>query len=112
MDAIPEHHSGDEPDLVLWEPEETARFLESVDGDRFAALHELAAYAGMRRAELCGLRWNDIAEGGASLVIRQTLPTARRLLFHACDEFPKDGDVRAQRFAPLGGQGDPCRPMT
>src|SRR5665213_879026 len=40
------------------------------------------------------------------------MPAPRLLLLHPRDEFPKDGDVRAQRLAPLGGQGDPRRPMT
>src|SRR5664279_2927115 len=40
------------------------------------------------------------------------MPAPRLLLLHACDEFPQDGDVRAQRLAPLGGQGDPRRPVT
>jgi integrase len=73
MDAIPERHRGEEPELVVWEPEETARFLEHVSDDRLAALYELAAYAGMRRAELCGLRWSDIDQDGASLTVRQTI---------------------------------------
>jgi hypothetical protein len=58
---------------VIWEPEETARFLEHVAEDRLAALYELAAYAGLRRAELCGLRWADLDDDLAGLAIRQTL---------------------------------------
>src|SRR5664280_2722611 len=40
------------------------------------------------------------------------MPASRLLLLHPRDEFPKGGDVRAQRLAPRGGQGDPRRPMT
>src|SRR5450631_184546 len=39
------------------------------------------------------------------------MPAPGLLLLHSRDEFPKGGDVRAQRLAPLGGQGDPCRAM-
>ena len=44
-------------------------------GDRLAALYELAAYSGLRRGELCGLRWSDIDEDGAGLSVRQTVVT-------------------------------------
>ena len=73
MDSIPEAEA---TELVIWEPEETARFLEHVGGDRLSALYELAAYAGLRRAELCGLRWSDLDDDGAGLVVRQTIVEA------------------------------------
>lgn len=73
MDSIPET---DPRELSIWEPEETARFLEHVSGDRLSALYELAAYAGLRRAELCGLRWSDLDDDGSGLVVRQTIVEA------------------------------------
>jgi hypothetical protein len=39
----------DTDDRVMWEPEDTARFVEHVMDDRLSALYELAAYAGQRR---------------------------------------------------------------
>ncbi len=74
MDSIPtavEIDEGEEP--TVWQPEVTARFLEHVYDDRLSALYELAAYAGLRRAELCGLRWSDIDPDGAGIRIRQTI---------------------------------------
>lgn len=70
MESIPDRTHGE--DLPIWEPEETARFLEHVGEDRLAALYELAAYAGLRRAELCGARWSDLDEGWSGLTVRQT----------------------------------------
>jgi integrase len=74
MDSLPES----EPrELSIWEPDQTARFLEHVRDDRLSALYEQAAYAGLRRAELCGLRWRgDLDEDGAGLTIRQTIVEA------------------------------------
>ena len=72
MEAVPERRPVDEASPVIWEPEETARFLEHVVDDRLAALYELAAYAGLRRAELCGLRWSDLDPDGSGITIRQT----------------------------------------
>jgi integrase len=70
MEAIPEKKPGEA--CPIWEPEETARFLEHVVDDRLAALYELAAYAGLRRAELCGARWSDLDDDGCGITIRQT----------------------------------------
>jgi integrase len=75
IDAMPARVPAE---LVIWEPEETARFLSHVTGDRLAALYELAAYAGLRRAELCGLRWCDVDEEGLGLTVRQTVVEVAR----------------------------------
>lgn len=73
MDSIPDRAPSE---LTIWEPEQTAHFLEHVGRDRLAALYELAAYGGLRRAELCGLRWNDLDDDGRGLVVRQTIVEA------------------------------------
>jgi integrase len=79
MDSIPTAVDIDEDDeATVWQPEETARFLEHVFDDRLSALYELAAYGGMRRAELCGLRWSDIDPDGAGLRVRQTIVSVTR----------------------------------
>jgi integrase len=76
MDSIPQAVSDDEP--TMWQPEQTAQFLEHVLDDRLSALYELAAYAGLRRAELCGLRWSDIEADGTGLIVRQTIVSVTR----------------------------------
>jgi integrase len=70
MDALPAAAEEEEP--TVWQPEETARFLEHVKADRLSAMYELAAYAGLRRAELCGLRWADLDPDGGGLTVRLT----------------------------------------
>jgi len=70
LDSLPER---EDKELAIWEPEATAAFLNHVSADRLAALYELAAYAGMRRGELCGLRWSDLDAGYVGLTVRQTL---------------------------------------
>ncbi|WP_250000306.1 tyrosine-type recombinase/integrase [Actinoplanes sp. M2I2] len=73
MDSIPRPDADGDDEPVMWEPEDTARYLEHVLGDRLSALYELAAYAGLRRAELCGLRWSDIdSDGTPGLTVRLT----------------------------------------
>ncbi|MBL7260655.1 Arm DNA-binding domain-containing protein [Actinoplanes sp. LDG1-01] len=84
MDSIPVENDIDEHDEPeVWQPEETARFLEHVFDDRLSALYELAAYAGLRRAELCGLRWSDIDANGAGLRVRQTIVSVHALAGYA-----------------------------
>jgi integrase len=75
IDAMPERHDAE---MEIWEPEQTAKFLGHVEGDRLAALYELAAYAGLRRAELCGLRWSDVDEESIGISIRQTVVEVSR----------------------------------
>lgn len=75
IDAIPDRT---DEELTIWEPHETAHFLGHVAGDRLTAMYELAAYCGLRRAELCGLRWSDLDEDGGGLTVRQTLVTLTR----------------------------------
>ncbi|MDW5327859.1 hypothetical protein [Plantactinospora sp. KLBMP9567] len=46
--------------------------------DRLSALYELAAYAGLRRAKLCGRRWSDIDANGAGLRVRRRMVAVTR----------------------------------
>lgn len=43
-----------------WSVEELTKFLEHVAGDRLFAAYHLAAFTGLRRGELLGLRWRDL----------------------------------------------------
>jgi len=47
-------------DASWWEPEQVRAFLDYVQGDRLAALWVVAAFTGLRRSELCGVRWCDV----------------------------------------------------
>jgi integrase len=78
MDALVRGIEREEDKPAIWQPDETARFLEHVAADRLSALYELAAYAGLRRAELCGLRSCDLDDDGAGLTVRQTVVEVTR----------------------------------
>jgi integrase len=45
---------------TVWTPAELALFLAVAREDRFLPLFALASTTGMRRGELCGLRWASI----------------------------------------------------
>ncbi|GAP57293.1 tyrosine recombinase XerC-like [Arthrobacter sp. Hiyo1] len=74
--------------VKVWEPGDAGKFLdfiagyENMDshgrpngriGHRLAALFEVAILSGMRRGELCGLRWEDVDLPGRRLVVRVQL---------------------------------------
>ncbi|MDQ4032878.1 MAG: site-specific integrase, partial [Actinomycetota bacterium] len=44
----------------VWTPEQLRTFLQGARDDRFYALYLLATTTGMRRAELCGMRWSAV----------------------------------------------------
>ena len=56
-----------------WTPEELRVFLDATSDHEHGALFRLAALTGMRRGELCGLRWEDVDLQGETLRVRQTL---------------------------------------
>jgi integrase len=62
---------------TVWTPDQVRRFLAHAREDRFYALYLLAATTGMRRAELCGLRWPDVDFGNSALSIAATRVVVR-----------------------------------
>jgi len=56
-----------------WTAEELQAFLRAACGHRFFAALWLAAFTGMRRGELLGLRWGDFDERAATLSVNRGL---------------------------------------
>lgn len=50
-------------DFQVWEPSEVHKLIGAVLNDRLYGLVYLALTTGLRRGELCGLRWTDIQRG-------------------------------------------------
>jgi integrase len=94
MDALPSASPDGDREVAVWDPAQIASFLEYVDavGDRLAVLYEVAAYAGLRRGELRGLRWSDLDADGGGLSVRQNLV-----------EVSRDRILPAQRTCPICG---------
>ena len=88
--------------------------LNYVASDRLAALYELAAYAGLRRAELCGLRWRDIDSDGGGVQIEQTIVDLSRGQAGAVDiRCPSCGNEHRGRYfkAPKSDAGERWVPL-
>ena len=77
------------PEMKVWTPEQLRTFLDFVADDSHGSMLRLAALSGLRRAELCGLRWQDVDLESARLVVRQAITTV--------DHEPSVGDVKSTR---------------
>ncbi len=60
-------------EIRFWEPSELRWFLNLVQDHRLEAAWHLSAMTGMRRGEVLGLRWKDIAFEAARISVRQAL---------------------------------------
>lgn len=58
--ARPKVTSDQKTEMVVWTAEQANRFLAASSEHRLIGLFSLALDTGMRRGELCGLRWSDI----------------------------------------------------
>lgn len=65
------------PEMQTWSLEELHEFLRGTEGDRDHIGYVLAATCGLRRGEVCGLRWTDLdltpRTGPPHLQVRQQL---------------------------------------
>jgi hypothetical protein len=85
------------PEASTWTPEQLRAFLDAAcspadtrkSEHHHAALFRLAGLTGMRRGELCGLRWSDVDLDGARLVVRRTITSVNGELL--------EGDVKTSR---------------
>ncbi|BCB79603.1 hypothetical protein GCM10022251_41530 [Phytohabitans flavus] len=59
------------PVVAVWDVRQLAVFLAVVSGDGLFALWWLAALRGLRRGEICGLRWVDLDLEGGTLTVHQ-----------------------------------------
>jgi integrase len=71
----PSAKSARAPEMSWWTPAQLRAFLDFTAGDPLAPLFRLAAMTGMRRGEVCGVRWADVDLDKARLQVRQQLTT-------------------------------------
>lgn len=62
-----------QPDIRVWTADELRRFLDAAADDPLFPAFHVAAFTGIRRGELCGLRWDAVDLDAAVLHIRRTL---------------------------------------
>lgn len=67
-------HSEPPPNDVsgVWTADELAKFLRSVEDDRWYPMWRLFAMTGMRRAEVAGLKWSEVDLAAKTLTVKLT----------------------------------------
>lgn len=89
------------PPMDMWDVDTVHRFLDAAEDSRFRDLHHLAVLTGLRRSEICGLKWDqvDLARGRISVVA-----TLQRITGHGLVQGqPKT--ARSRRSVPLDPTG-------
>jgi integrase len=61
------------PEMAWWTPAELRAFLGLTAGEQLGPLFRFAAMTGMRRGEVCGLRWSDVDLDRGRVEVRQQL---------------------------------------
>ncbi len=67
VELPPDRHSP----RSVWSPREVERFLHATSTDQFGAAYRVAIVTGMRRGEICGLRWRDVDLSNGLIRINQ-----------------------------------------
>jgi len=88
---------GEERESTTWSRDELRRFLRAAAGERLSAAWLLSAL-GMRRGEVCGLRWADVSLTGGTLAVRHTRVLVEGVVV---EKGPKS--KRSKRTLPLFG---------
>jgi integrase len=61
--------------VQVWEPEHVREFLQRSSRHRLGPLFEIAVLTGLRRGEICGLRWSDVDLAKRKIVVRHNRVT-------------------------------------
>ena len=67
-------------EMTAWTESEAATFLSGVSSDRMFPLWRLALATGLRRGELCGLRWKDLDFAAGTLSVASTRVVAEAVV--------------------------------
>ena len=85
---------------TLWEPSVVNVFLDKAGGHRLGPLFELDVHTGLRRGEICGLRWSDVDIDRRELTVRVQLTQ----LSSGALEGPIKTDEGQDRVVSLGAE--------
>jgi integrase len=77
MASPPSAKSTRAPEMAWWTPEQLRTFLDLTAGEAIGPLFRVAAMTGMRRGEVCGLRWSDVDLELGRIEVRQQLLALR-----------------------------------
>ena len=61
----------EDKEMLVWTADELGQFIRSIEGKHFYPLLRTAAFTGMRRSELLGLKWRDVDLDQAVIRVRR-----------------------------------------
>jgi integrase len=73
----PSNKSTRPKEMAWWKPAELKAFLDLTASEPLGPLFRLAALTGMRRGEVCGIRWSDVDLDAGRVEVRQQLLAIR-----------------------------------
>jgi integrase len=79
----PSNKSAKAPEATVWSVEELETFLDQIRDHWLHPLVYLVGYTGLRRGEVCGLRWSDVDLEAGRLHVRQQAQNVKgQIEFH------------------------------
>jgi integrase len=84
------------PKPKIWTAEQLGAFLDAIGGQRLYALYHLAAFAGMRRGELCGISWDDVDLEAGRITVRWQITAKNYRLARQAEKRGERGRYRTK----------------
>jgi len=91
------------PKVKVWNAEQLGAFLDAIEGQRLYAMYHLAAFAGMRRGELCGISWDDVDLDAGRIIVRWQITDKN---YREARRAEKRGEVGRYRTKPKTRAGE------
>ena len=85
-----------QPKVKVRNAEQLGAFLDAIEGQRLYPLYHLAAFAGMRRGELCGISWDDVDLDAGRIIVRWQITDKRYWKARAAEREGKPGRYRSK----------------
>ena len=93
--------------IKVWEPGPASEFLERCSRHRLGALFEVTIATGLRRGEICGLRWTDVDLDNRIIVVRHNRVSVDGRVQEQAAQKPLRPPHSASQRRRNGGPGGP-----
>jgi integrase len=84
------------PRAKIWTAYQLGGFLDAIEDQRLYPLYHLAAFAGMRRGELCGISWDDVDLDAGRITVRWQITEQGYRKGKAAEKQGRHGEYRSK----------------